>query len=182
MAAHVCPWWGGYFIDNRFRRLLHKPEQILDGYLRPGMTVLDFGCGMGFFAIPIASMLAGQGMVVAVDLQQQMLDVLHKRAARAGVADRIRPHRCESNHIGVDEATDFVLAFWSAHEAPSFRGLVSELHHRLVSGGRLLLVEPRGHVSAQAFQAMIEVSEQVGLSLENRPSIRLSRAAVFAKQ
>ena len=28
-VSHVCPWWGGYFIDNRFRRWLHNPEKSL---------------------------------------------------------------------------------------------------------------------------------------------------------
>ncbi len=39
MSPHVCPGWGGYFIDNRFRRLLHKPEKILAPYVQQGMTV-----------------------------------------------------------------------------------------------------------------------------------------------
>ena len=25
--AHVCPWWGGYFIDNPLRRWLHDPDK-----------------------------------------------------------------------------------------------------------------------------------------------------------
>lgn len=39
MAPHVCPWWGSYFIDNPFRRLLHRPEAILAHYIQPGMAV-----------------------------------------------------------------------------------------------------------------------------------------------
>jgi hypothetical protein len=27
--SHVCPWWGGYFIDNPLRRLIHDPEKIV---------------------------------------------------------------------------------------------------------------------------------------------------------
>jgi len=57
MAKHTCPWWGGYLIDNRLRRLLHNPERILAAYLQPGMTVMDFGCGMGFFSIAMAGMV-----------------------------------------------------------------------------------------------------------------------------
>jgi uncharacterized membrane protein YphA (DoxX/SURF4 family) len=51
---HVCPWWGGYFIDNPLRRLIHDFETILGPYVKPGMTVLDVGCGMGFFSIGMA--------------------------------------------------------------------------------------------------------------------------------
>ena len=45
MAAHVCPWWMGYFIDNPLRRLLHNPEKTPGGHVKPGMTVMDVGCG-----------------------------------------------------------------------------------------------------------------------------------------
>ena len=87
--AHVCPWWVGYFIDNPLRRWIHNPEQILRPYVKPGMRVLDFGCGMGLFAIAMAKMVGDDGCVVAVDLQRRMLDTLKKRAAKAGVAARI---------------------------------------------------------------------------------------------
>jgi 2-polyprenyl-3-methyl-5-hydroxy-6-metoxy-1,4-benzoquinol methylase len=87
---HICPWWGGYFIDNPLRRLIHDLQTILGPYVKPGMTVLDVGCGMGFFSIGMARMVGDEGRVIAVDLQQKMLDVLWRRAQRAGVADRIR--------------------------------------------------------------------------------------------
>jgi 2-polyprenyl-3-methyl-5-hydroxy-6-metoxy-1,4-benzoquinol methylase len=54
-------WWGGYFIDNRLRRLLHDPERLLGPYVTPGMTVLDVGCGMGWFSIPMAKLVGTQG-------------------------------------------------------------------------------------------------------------------------
>ena len=82
MGPHVCPWWGGYFIDNRLRRWLHNPEQILAPYVSPGMTAMDFGCGMGMFSIAMAKLVGDKGRVIAVDLQQKMLDVLQKRARR----------------------------------------------------------------------------------------------------
>ena len=49
MMPHVCPWWAGYFIDNRVRRLLHNPEKIVGPYVKSGMTVMDVGCGDGAF-------------------------------------------------------------------------------------------------------------------------------------
>ena len=113
MRPHVCPWWGGYFIDNRLRRLFHKPEEI-GLYVRSGMTAMDVGCGMGLFAIAMARLVGPDGRVIAVDLQQKMLDVLRKRAAKAGVGDRIETHRCQANAPEVAEPVDFALAFYSA--------------------------------------------------------------------
>jgi len=181
LAGHVCPWWGGYFIDNRFRRLLHNPEKILAPYVQQGMTVMDFGCGMGLFSIAMAGLVGEGGCVLAVDVQQKMLDTLQGRAERAGVADRIRTHRCKPDTLGVDGPVDFVLAFWSAHEVPDLHGLLEDVHGCLVGGGKLLVAEPRGHVSAAAFAEMVASAEQAGLSIQDEPHIRFSRAVAFVK-
>ena len=93
--GHVCPWWHAYTFDNPLRRLLHNPSAIVGEHVGEGMRVLDLGCGMGFFSIAMARMVGDSGLVIAVDLQQKMLDVLMRRATRAGVAARIRPHRCD---------------------------------------------------------------------------------------
>ena len=140
MRPHVCPWWGGYFIDNRLRRLFHKPEEILGPYVRSGMTVMDVGCGMGLFAIAMARLVGPDGRVIAVDLQQKMLDVLRKRAAKAGVGDRIDTHRCQANALEVAEPVDFALAFYSAHEVPDLPQAVGR-DTRMSSSGRQV---PRG--------------------------------------
>ncbi len=179
MRPHVCPWWGGYFIDNRFRRWLHNPERIVGPYIEPGMTVLDFGCGMGHFAIAMARLVGDQGCVVAADLQPQMLDVLKKRAAKAGVLPRVRTHVCQATAMGLQEPIDFALAFYSAHEAPDVRGLLTEIHARLRPGGNLLLVEPMGHVRVAAFRRMVALAEEAGLVPDDRPRIRLSHAVLL---
>lgn len=181
MCAHVCPWWGGYVIDNRLRRLLHQPDRILAAYVRQGMTVMDFGCGMGFCAISMARLVGDGGRVIAADLQQKMLDVLRKRAVKAGVADRIHTHCCQRDSIGVAQPVDFALAFYSAHEVPDPRRLLSEIHGILRPRGKLLLVEPIGHVTRRAFDETLRLAEEIGFHVPDRPRIRLSHAAVLAK-
>ncbi len=181
MVEHVCPWWGGYFIDNRLRRLLHNPVKILAPYVHRGTTAMDFGCGMGFCSIAMAALTGDEGRVIAVDLQEQMLQTLQKRAEKAGVANRIRTHQCPPDSLGVDEPVDFALAFWSAHEVPNVEAWFTQLHGCLVAGGKLLLIEPRGHVGEADFAEMISMAREAGFGLEEPPPIRLSRAATFVK-
>ncbi len=177
--CHVCPWWGGYFIDNPLRRLLHNPEKILGPYLGEGMTVVDVGCGMGIFSIAAAKLVGDQGRVIAVDLQQQMLDVLKKRAEKAGVASRIQLHRCQPTRLGVAGPADFALAFAMVHEVPDRKCFLEEIYSLLRAGGRFLVAEPSFHVSARFFQETLTMAEQAGLRLEAEPSIRRSRTALF---
>jgi ubiquinone/menaquinone biosynthesis C-methylase UbiE len=181
MAPHVCPWWGGYFIDNRLRRLLHNPQAILGPYVQPEMTVMDFGCGMGFFAIAMAQLVGASGRVIAVDLQQQMLDVLEKRARKSGVVDRITTHRCAADSLGMSDAVDFALAFYSAHEAPDMQRLLRDIANCLRPECQLLVVEPVGHVTAKSFQEMLTLAAEVGLRLDEQPRVRLSHAALLTK-
>ena len=63
---------------------------------------------MGHFSIGMANLVGEQGKVIAVDFQQKMLDVMLKRAKRAGVAEIITPHQCEAGNIGVQEQVVFV--------------------------------------------------------------------------
>ena len=48
---HVCPWWFAYTFDNPLRRLVHNPEKMLQKFIKEGDTVVDIGCGMGYFSI-----------------------------------------------------------------------------------------------------------------------------------
>ena len=38
---HVCPWWGGYFIDNPLHRLFHNPENILGPHSKMAETQFE---------------------------------------------------------------------------------------------------------------------------------------------
>ena len=95
--------------------------------------------------------------------------------------DRIRTHRCEVDALGIDEPIDFALAFYSAHEVPDQQRLLREIHTCVRPDGRLLVVEPIGHVTKTAFQNMMSLAREAGFVERERPRVFLSRAVVFAK-
>ena len=182
MTGHICPWWGGYFIDNRLRRLVHNPEAMLGPYVASGMTVMDVGCGMGFFAIALAKMVGDAGRVLAVDLQPRMLEALRRRAAKAGVAERIQTHVCRPDGLGVSTEAQFALAFAMVHEVPDAERLVAEIRDCLQPGGKFFVAEPRLHVSGARFQATLRWIADAGLTPCDEPKVRWCRAAVFVKK
>jgi ubiquinone/menaquinone biosynthesis C-methylase UbiE len=179
MGDHICPWWFAYTFDNRFRRFFHNPEKMLDSYVSKGMTVLDVGCGMGFFSIGLARLIGDTGCVIAADVQPKMLEVMQKRSEKAGVAGRIRPRKCEPENLGVDTPVDFILAFWMVHEVPDPKSFFHQIRSCLKSNGRILIAEPRFHVSSKRFQEMVVFAQQSGLNFCETPSIKFSRSAVF---
>ena len=107
----------------------------MGSYVQEGMTAMDVGCGMGHFSIGMANLVGKSEKVIAVDLQQKMLDVMLKRVRRAGVADRIIPHRCETGNIDVSETADFILAFWMVHEVANQKDFFNQLKSVLAPGG-----------------------------------------------
>ncbi len=180
MAKHVCPWWLAYTFDNPLRKLLHKPEQLLSSYVKEGMTVVDFGCGMGHFSIGMARMVGADGRVFSVDIQQQMHDILKKRAQRAGVADRINTILTDGTSPGVEEAVDFALAFWVVHETPDEREFFTHIRSVLKENGRLLVAEPKIHVDQAEFDTIVSRALEAGFQIDNRPDIKMSRAIVLS--
>ena len=181
MVEHVCPWWLGCLIDNPLRKLIHNPEEIIGPYVKPGMTVMDIGCGMGLFSIAMAKMVCDNGQVVAVDLQHKMLDAMKRRAEKAGVADRIQPHCCKADDLNLNIEADFALAFTVVHEIPDTKRLLSQIYTCLKPGKRFLIAEPRIHVTASTYQKMLEIATDVGFRQSEHPQVRWCRAVVLEK-
>jgi ubiquinone/menaquinone biosynthesis C-methylase UbiE len=179
--GHVCPWWYAFAFDNALRRLFIRPETIFGPYVEPGMTVLDAGCGMGFNAIAMARMVGQEGRVIAVDVEQRMLEVLRKRARKAGVLERIDLRRCEPDSLGVTEQVQFAVAFWVVHEAPDIARFLAEICSCLAREAKLLIAEPQTHVSPEEFDRTLAAAGRMGLRIDSQPEIRFSRAAVLQR-
>jgi ubiquinone/menaquinone biosynthesis C-methylase UbiE len=180
-GGDVCSAEHAGWLSTPLRRLLHDPRRILKGLVAAGDTAIDFGCGPGFFTLPMAEMVGPDGRVVAVDLQAAMLDRLRLRAERAGLESRITLHCCAPDSVGELPAADAALAFYMVHEVPDVARFLGEVAGALKPGGRFLLVEPRGPVSAPAFAATIDLATAAGLRPVAAPRVRLSRTTLFER-
>ncbi len=184
MSHSVCPWWLGYFLLNPLRRLRQDPRTILSPHVRPGMTVLEVGPGMGYFSLELARLVGEGGRVVAVDVQPKMFAALARRAARAGLDARIDSRLASGASLGVDDLcgrVDFILAFAVVHELPDAAAFLRQAASVLTASGRLLIAEPRLHVSAAHFEATVEAAASAGLRQESRPNIAASRSVLLAR-
>lgn len=177
----VCPCWMAYFFDNPLRRLLHPPEKILGPYVKEGMTVLDLGCGFGHFALGMARLTGKSGQVMAVDVQQKMLDKTMKRARKAGLAEFIHPILCNGYNIGLPLELDFALACNSLHETPDPRKLLAELFALLSPGGLFLLMEPGLHLRDEEFEIEIAIARKTGFKEIDRPRILRQKCCLLQK-
>ena len=182
MSHRVCPFWMGYLLLCPFRRFGQNPDKILVPYVGSGMTVLEVGPGMGFFTLPMARMVGSSGKLVCVDTQEKMLAGVRRRAALAGLVDRIESRTCAPTTLGIDDLAsraDFVLLFAVVHEVPDVPRLFAEITQAMKAGARCLVAEPSFHVSAPEFDQTIAAAAQQGLQVAERPRIRSSHAAVL---
>lgn len=172
----VCPVEKAGGLDNSIRRFIQNPQKILKPYIKTGMTVLDLGCGPGFFTLEIAKLLDSSGKVIAADLQDGMLEIVRRKMHSSSLAQRIELHKCQSETIGITEKVDFVLAYYVVHEVPDQDRLFLELKSNLKPDGKILIVEPKFHVSKKSFSSMLERAEKYGFEIVGRPNPFLNRA------
>jgi len=75
-------------LEGPDRAIWQKPDQIMDALgVADGSKVADIGAGAGWFTIRLARRVGPQGVVYAQDIQQEMLDVIRRRAAREGLSN-----------------------------------------------------------------------------------------------
>jgi len=185
MANHVCPVWVGYLLASPIRKYFQNPQKILKPYINKGMTVIDIGCAMGFFTIPMAKMVKVDGRVICLDIQDKMLMALKKKALKEDVFERIDPRLCSSNDLEIsdlDNTIDFALAFAVLHEFPDIPTFFSQIYPALKADARLLIAEPIGHVSEDSFAKTLSFAEKSGFVELGRPNIFRSRTALLGKK
>ena len=184
MAERVCPPWKGYLLLNPLRKLLENPNKILGEFVRTGMTVLEPGSGMGYFTLPLARLVGQVGRVVVVEIQPKMLSALERRARKAGLLSRIELRRARADGLGVEDLAgkvDFAGALHLVHEVPNQGSFFTEIFETLKPGSKLLVIEPRGHVSQDQFEGSLAVAEKIGFRPEAMFRKLLGRGAVLTK-
>lgn len=181
MSSHICPARLGWVLDNPLRKLAHNPKALFGGYLTRNMIIFDIGSGTGYFTRALAGMNGPGGKVIAVDLQQEMLDCLTAKARKAGLADRIVAVRATGDELGLAGAADFALLFWMLHETGDPRWILEQVYRHLKPGGHLFLAEPRGEVPAAFFREFMVLAASVGFHEIKRPYVWFSRAAVYER-
>ncbi len=182
MGKRVCPWWLGYILASPIRRLLHDPAATVQPYVKPGMTVLEPGPGMGFFTLELPRQVGPKGRVIAVDVQPRMIAGLKRRLAKGGLSDRVDARVAPPDSLGLADLrakVDFTLAMAVVHETPGDAWFFSQVAEAMKPGATLLLAEPAGHVKESAFTAELEAAMAAGFTVQSRPAMRRLQAALL---
>lgn len=177
----VCSVESAGALDLKIRKLVHNPHTILKPFVKAGMTILDLGCGPGFFTMALARMVGKSGKVTAADLQEGMLGTVRKKAAGTNLQSIIEYHKCASDKTGLSATFDFVLVFYMLHEVPDQTAFLQEIHSLVKPNGKVLIVEPKFHVTKTDFDNSEAIMKRNGFEILEKPRVFFSRSVLVKK-
>ncbi|MFH1024722.1 MAG: methyltransferase domain-containing protein [Planctomycetota bacterium] len=125
----------------RLRYALSSPERVLqEAGLRPGMTVLDFGCGPGDFALAAARAVGASGRVYALDRHPLAVRYVERRASRRGWGNVSALNA--ANPSGISRGSvDIALLYNVLHEFGDPFWILAGLHCALKPEGVLSVMD-----------------------------------------
>jgi len=134
----------GTAMESRFRYRFFGPIPILRGAdIYPGQTVLEVGCGTGFFTLSAAQFIGDQGCLVAMDVLSESIEIVSKKVQTANLKN-VRVIKGDAMNTMLDaESMDAVLLFGMipAPMLPLNR-LLPEMYRILKPGGTMAVWPP----------------------------------------
>jgi SAM-dependent methyltransferase len=143
--AHVMGHQGADWLERPEREAEENTELMVDSLkLKPGDVVADIGAGTGYVSRKLSKRVGKKGVVYAVDIQQEMLDILTNKAVAAGVLN-IKPILGTTTDTKLPRASvDTILLVDVYHEFDYPFEMTQSMCDALKPGGRIVFVEYRG--------------------------------------
>lgn len=142
---------------------MNAKKQLLKSGVKEGQTVLDFGCGPGFYAIPAAEMVGDKGKVYALDIHPLAVQSVQKKAKKKGLPN-IATILSDKDTGLPDKSVDVSLVYDAIYMIKDREPLIRELHRVTKPNGILSITAE--HIKAED---IIKIAEKDGLfSLRER--------------
>lgn len=140
-----APAFIGFFLDSDRRRKLQPAEDFIQAAgIKPGMRVLEIGCGSGAYTTFVARAIGPEGKVEALDIQPAMLAQLEKKLSQPAFQDihNITLHQADAYQLPFgDGELDLVYLVTVLPEIPDQARALKEISRVLKPGGILAVAE-----------------------------------------
>jgi len=158
--AQVMGHQAADWLERPEREEEERPELVLQALKpKPGDAIADIGAGTGYFSWRMAKTVGPKGKIYAVDIQQEMLDLLGKKMAERGVTNvipvlgRIDDTRLPTNSV------DLVIMVDVYHEFSHPYEMMQSISRALKQGGRVAFVEYRAEDPTVPIKRVHKMSE-----------------------
>jgi len=124
--------------DSKLMAIIRNPYKLLKAAgLKPGLKVLEVGCGPGAFTIPAAGIAGKDGFIYAVDIHPLAIKRVNEKITESGM-ENIQPVLADASNTGLlDQEIDLVFMFGMPVVAGGLKNVLSEIHRVLKPGGTL---------------------------------------------
>ena len=129
----------GVIMGSKFRKWLLNPVKTLRGAgIQPGQTVLEVGCGTGFFTMPAAQLIGDQGCLVAMDVLSEYIECVSRKVQAADLKN-VRVVKRDALDTGLGAASIDTVLLFGVIPFPSLplNRLLPEMHRVLKPEGNL---------------------------------------------
>ena len=142
--AQVMGPGGIAWLDRPEREEEEHPEVVIDALgLRGGEVVADLGAGSGYFTFRIAPRVGRMGRVLAVEIQDEMLETIRQRAATLKITNVEEVKGSETDPRLPARGVDLVLMVDVYHELAYPLEVMTKVRQALKAGGWVVFVEYR---------------------------------------
>lgn len=180
--AHVMGYLAAPWLERDNREEEERLTLLIRSlHLQPGQVVADIGAGSGVISMMMAEQVLPDGEVLAVDIQQEMLDRLQMRCEAAGVTN-VKPVKGSDQSPNLPpESVDLAIMVDVYHEFEYPWEMLLEISRSLKVGGRVAFVEYRLEDPTVPIKLLHKMSlaqvrkeaEQPGLNLRWRETIEV---------
>lgn len=159
--AHVMGFLGAPWLERSSREEEERLTLLVRSLkLKPGMVVADIGAGSGVISMLMARQIEPNGRVLAVDIQQEMLDRLQKKCDEAGITNVIPVKGAVKSPNLKPASVDLIVMVDVYHEFEFPYEMTQALAKSLKPGGRIAWVEYRLEDPAVPIKLVHKMSEK----------------------
>ena len=166
--AQVMGHQGMGWLERAEREAEEAPSKALAAIdISPDTVIADIGAGSGYYSFRLSPMVP-EGKVIAVDIQQEMVDHISKKAA-VQLIQNVEPHLGAIDDVKLEPASiDAALMVDAYHEFSHPQEMLASLHQALRPGGRIFLLEYRAEDANVPIKPLHKMTEaQARLELES---------------
>jgi len=182
--AHVMGHQAAEWLERPEREEEEKTEMLVELLmLKPGEVVADIGAGTGYFSRRLAKKVGEKGTIYAVEIQQEMLDILTNKMAQLNIRN-VKPVLGTITNPKLPPASvDTILMVDVYHEFDHPFEMVEAMTKSLKAGGRMVFVEFRSEDPKVPIKRVHKMTEaQVRKEMEIHPLVWKETISALPRQ
>ena len=158
--SHVMGHRGAMWLERPEREREERTDLLIEALpLREDSVVADIGAGTGYFSFRMAKRVPA-GRVLAVDIQQEMLDIIEARKAGGAPANVETVLGDEKNPNLLNSSVDVILIVDAYHEFSYPYEMGVAMARALKPGGVLVLIEYRAEDPSVPIKRLHKMTEE----------------------